>query len=251
MRSTALAAAIGTIALGACAGRSSSPPFASPTAVSAVPAAAADRRTSDPMPTEDRADAPSAPGASSRVVSAPRVRVVSAADPPRRPARPIGVMTPAPASTPLATAGLRGLVGRRDPRDPLAAVAAWSRELGAPLAATSGAELVSWAREARRLRPATEAPRPGDVLVFDQATGDEPADLVALVLDRDGRGVTEFLYLGAGVVRRGLVDASRPAVHRDDAGATVNTYLRHGKRWPAPGTHYLAGELLAHVVRLR
>jgi hypothetical protein len=150
-----------------------------------------------------------------------------------------------------APADLHALVGRRDARDALAAVAAWSRELGAPFSATSGAALVSWAAESRRLRSPDEEPRPGDLLVFDQATSDDPSDLVAIVLDCDERGVTEFLYLAAGVVRRGLVDASRPAIHRDGNGATVNTYLRHGRRWPGKGMHYLAGELLGHVIRMR
>jgi hypothetical protein len=195
-----------------------------------------------------------------RVVSAPSIRVVSAAAPraasPPSDAPRAGLRAPHRGADPppppiRAPADLRALVGRRDPRAPLAAVAAWSRELGAPLAVTTGAELVSWAAEARRLRPATEAPLPGDLLVFDQATSDDPADLVALVVDRDARGVTELVYLAAGVVRRGLVDASRPSVHRDAAGATVNTFLRHGRRWPAPGTRYLAGELLGHVVRMR
>lgn len=27
----------------------------------------------------------------------------------------------------------------------------------------------------------------------------------------------------------------------------VNTYVRHGKRWPPQDTRYLAGELLGHV----
>jgi len=157
-----------------------------------------------------------------------------------------------PQSPPLhSVADLRELVGRRDARDSFAAVAAWSRALGAPVAATSGPELLSWAAESHRLYPATEPPRPGDLLVFDQVASDDASDLVAIVVDRDERGVTELLYLGGGVVRRGLVDASRPAVHRDTRGATVNTYLRHGRRWPAKGMHYLAGELLAHVVRPR
>jgi hypothetical protein len=373
MRFHALAAAIGAIALGACAGRPGSPIFASPTVVSPSPAS----RATDPMPPEerpelppeDRPDAPPAerrdarprksrdarakdsredrsdaraksrskdpaearlkdrkdpkeqPEAHVRAVSAAPIREVSAADPPPsrgadRPDRPGAATSPKaraskstdsdapdsngpdsngpdsdaadsnasrsaapdrdesgsdaksagpgraklraphrgaePAPPPArAPADLRALVGRRDARDSLAAVAAWSRGLGAPLAATTGAELVSWAAETHRLRPATEPPRPGDLLVFDQAVSDDPADLVALVLDGDERGVTELLYVGAGVVRRGLVDASRPAVHRDAQGATVNTYLRHGRRWPAKGMHYLAGELLAHVVRMR
>lgn len=206
------------------------------------------------MPPEDPA------GARLRVVSAAPIRVVSALSPPSPPPPDdAGRATlraphrgadppPPPLRAPL---DLRALVGRRDKRDPLAAVAAWSRELGAPLAAATGAEVVSWAAEAGRLRPAAETPLPGDLLVFDQATSDAPADLVALVIDRDARGVTEFLYLAAGVIRRGLVDATRPALHRDATGATVNTFLRHGRRWPAPGTRYLAGELLGHVVRMR
>jgi hypothetical protein len=196
--------------------------------------------------------------------SAAGIRVVSAAAPPAAAPSSLpcdaarsGLRAPHrrgadPAPPPLrAPPDLRSLVGRRDARDPLAAVAAWSRELGAPLTATSGAALLSWATEARRLRPASEVPLPGDLLVFDQAVSDELSDLVALVLDRDARGVTEFVYLAAGVIRRGLVDASRPSTNRDAGGATVNTFLRHGRRWPAPGTRYLAGELLAHVIRMR
>lgn len=228
-----------------------------------------------------------APAPGVRVVSAAGIRVVSAAGLPAAPppdgAPAAASSASAPASAPASVPGappcgdaraglraphrraeppppppplrapqdLRALVGRRDTRAPLAAIAALSRELGAPLAATTGAELVSWATEAGRLRPASEAPRPGDLLVFDQATSDDPADLVALVVDRDARGVTELLYVAAGVVRRGLVDASRPSLHRDATGATINTFLRHGKRWPAKGTRYLAGELLGHVIRLR
>ena len=37
----------------------------------------------------------------------------------------------------------------------------------------------------------------------------------------------------------------------DDRGATVNTFLRHGKRWPGKGMLELAGELLGHVIRMR
>jgi hypothetical protein len=223
-----------------------------------------------------------------REVTAPAIRAVSAADAASRPpkgARSTAAASPARTAAPTAAAptsaasappcdedrpklraphrgtepplrlrtpdDLRALVGRRESRAPLAAVAAWSRELGAPFAATSGAALVSWAAEAGRLRPADYDPLSGDLLVFDQATSDDASDLVALVLDRDERGVTEFLYVAAGVVRRGLVDASRPALRRDGSGATVNTFLRHGRRWPGKGMHYLAGELLGHVIRMR
>jgi hypothetical protein len=276
MRSTALAAALGAIAAGACAGRPLSP-------TRAAPAAAAAPRASDPMPPEDPPTSPirvvSAPpiravsASPIRVVSAPPIRAVSAAAP--YAPLPAPSLAPAPASSeppcdidraqlraphrgadpppppPRAPLDLRDLVGRRDPRDSLTAVAAWSRALGAPLATPSGAALLSWATESRRLFPATEPPLPGDLLVFHRALSDAPADLIALVLDRDARGVTEFLYVASGVIRRGLVDASRPAVHRDARGATVNTYLRHVRRWPARGQHYLAGELLGHVVHMR
>lgn len=258
MRSTALAAALGAIAAGACAGRPPSPTLAAPAP-----------RASDPMPPEDP------PAAPIRVVSATPIRVVSAAAPPSAPpsasppASPSGSQPAPPCDVdraklraphrgaepppppPRALPDLRDLVGRRDPRDSLAAVAAWSRSLGAPLASLSGPALLSWAAESRRLHPATELPLPGDLLVFDHALGDAPADLIALVLDRDARGVTEFLYVASGVIRRGLLDASHPAAHRDARGATVNTYLRHVRRWPAKGQHYLAGELLGHVVHMR
>ena len=146
---------------------------------------------------------------------------------------------------------LRALVGRRDKRDPLAAVGAWSRELGLRAAGETGTELVTWAERTHRLRASSDAPAPGDLLVFGRTSSDEVFDLVALVVARDPRGVTEFVYLAGGVVRRGFVDASRPALRRDGDGTSVNTYLRHVKRHPPKGTRYLAGELLAHVIRAR
>jgi hypothetical protein len=143
-------------------------------------------------------------------------------------------------------------VGARDPRDPEAAAIAWARELGAPLPAAidSGARLVAWAAEVGRLLPATAAPAPGDLLIFDRARSDAAADLIAIAVARDPRGAAEIVYLGGGVVRRGRVDGTRPRVARDRTGATLNTFLRHGDRWPPPGSRGLAGELVAHVVRL-
>ena len=85
--------------------------------------------------------------------------------------------------------------------------------------------------------------------MFDRAVGDGRADLVGVAIARDARGVVEFVWLGGGVVRRGFVDPARPRTRRDAARAVVNTFLRAGKRWPPKGTRYLAGELLAHVVR--
>ena len=142
-------------------------------------------------------------------------------------------------------ADLRALVGRRDPREPNAAALGWAYDLGTQV----DGEIVAWAEANDRLHEASEPPERGDLLVFDKVNTDNEADLIGIVISRDERGVTEFLYLGGGVIRRGFVDASRPAVKRDKSGATVNTFLRTGKRWPNKGSHYLAGEHLAHVVR--
>ncbi|MEO8705236.1 MAG: CHAP domain-containing protein [Kofleriaceae bacterium] len=146
-------------------------------------------------------------------------------------------------------AELRGLVGRRDKRAPFAVVSAWMRELGHPITVSTAEDLVAWAEEMRRVHDG--APEPGDLVVFDHATGDAAFDLVAIAIARDDRGVTELVYVGGGVVRRGFLDASRPRLRRDGFGRVVNTYLRHGKRWPPKGTHYLAGELVSRVIRVR
>lgn len=244
MRTPALAAAISLIAGGACIGSGSTRPLAS--------LIAASHSAPDPLPPPDRLS----PEERIRTVSAAPIRTVSAAEvavparpPAALPAPHRGDLPPPPLRVPV---DLRALVGHRDRRDPLAAVLGWSRALGGPaITAASGAELVAWATETRRLRAPTETPLPGDLLVFDQATSDAPSDLVAIAVARDARGVTDLVYLASGIVRRGLLDASRPSLHRDPTGATVNTYVRHGKRWPTPGTHYLAGELLAHIIRTR
>ncbi len=144
---------------------------------------------------------------------------------------------------------LRALVGRRDPRDPTAAALAWARDLGHAVPTDdSSAAVIAWAERAGRLHDATRPPERGDLLVFDRAIVDEPADLVAVVIARDERNVTELLYLGGGVIRRGFLDVSRRTVKRDATGTIVNTFLRTGRRWPPKGTRYLAGELLAHVI---
>jgi hypothetical protein len=87
--------------------------------------------------------------------------------------------------------------------------------------------------------------------VFDHVSSDAPSDLVALAIGRDARGVVEMIYAGGGVIRRGHVDPTRPRVRRDADDRVVNTFLRHGKRWPSPGTRYLAGELIALAIRIR
>lgn len=150
-------------------------------------------------------------------------------------------------------ADLRGLVGQRDKRDPFEIVLGWLDDLGiqsAPYPA-EGPALVTWAATAGKLASRTDVPRPGDLLVFDRAVSDEPADLIALVIARDARGVTEVVYPGGGVIRRGFLDPTRPSIRRDADGSIVNTFLRHVRRMPPTGTRYLAGELLAHIIRTR
>lgn len=140
---------------------------------------------------------------------------------------------------------LRALVGRRDKRTPNEAALGWARELGMPVED----DVVAWAERSERLHDATMPPERGDLLVFDRVNSDDEADLVGVVIARDERGVTEFLYLGGGVIRRGFIDATRARTKRDATGAVVNTFLRTGRRWPAKGSRYLAGEHLAHVIR--
>ncbi|HTL35811.1 MAG TPA: hypothetical protein VL326_21925 [Kofleriaceae bacterium] len=146
---------------------------------------------------------------------------------------------------------LRSLVGDRDKRDPFLIVQTWAIELGLHIDGTDGPSLVTWAAAADKLAARDAVPNPGDVLVFDRAVSGNESDLVALVIGRDARGVTEFLYAGGGVIRRGFCDPSRASIRRDENGVVVNTFLRHGKLWPPKGTRYLAGELLSHVIRSR
>lgn len=143
----------------------------------------------------------------------------------------------------------RRLVGQRDRRPPLVAALAWSSELtgrAAP-AVTDAAALVAWAQTNDAWR-SLAALTPGDLIVFDRAVGGAPASLLAVALGRDERGVVEFLYLGAGVVRRGFFDATRPRVVRDRGRRVVNTSLRHNRDQPPRGTRFWAGELFAGVI---
>lgn len=166
------------------------------------------------------------------------------------PNRPSSSITDA-ITLPHEPADLRSLVGTRDKRDPFVVLLSWTTTLGLRVDGTDGASLVAWAAAAGKLEPHTATPNAGDVVVFDHAVGDSESDLVGLVLARDGRGVTEFLYVGGGVIRRGFYDATRPTIRRDVDGVVVNTFLRHGRQWPPKGTRYLSGELIAHVIRTR
>jgi hypothetical protein len=147
------------------------------------------------------------------------------------------------------TADLRRLVGGRDGRDPLAfALDVRARLLGDRWSAADGPALVAAARTRGRLAAPGVPIRPGALLVFDRAVRRQPASLVAVAIDTDDRGVTEMVFLGAGVVRRGWVCPAHPHAKRDRAGRIENTFLRHRNEIPPPGTHFLAGELLAHVI---
>jgi hypothetical protein len=158
---------------------------------------------------------------------------------------------PVVSSPPREPSDLRVLVGTRDKRDSFVAVTDWLAQLDRRIGGSDGASLVAWAEASGALRSPSDVAFPGDLLVFDHVDSDERFDRVALVLARDARGVTEFLYLGNGVVRRGFMDPARPNMRRDGDGGVLNTFMRHGRRWPPKGTRYLAGELVSHVVKTR
>ncbi len=268
MRSAALCLAL--VAGAACTTRTQPYRFGSPMLGRAdVPLAALPK----PRPDQPTRDQPSpAPlvhrtAEQIRVVSAPRVREASAEAANAIVALPNAqraawLALPAPHRTPDEALGpvirepadLRRWVGRRDSRDPFVAAMAWARQLGGggiAIEASSAAAAVEMAKRSQRAGSATAVALPGDVLVFDRVISDDRADFAAIVTAHDPRGVTEFVYLGGGVIRRGFVDATRPTMRRDADGRIVNTYLRTGKRLPPRGTRYLAGELLAHVVHAR
>ena len=271
MRRLALAAVLALAATtGACASRDRAYRFGSPMLGMASTPAPALLAPVDPVRAVERR--PGTPIANRRadpirIASAPTIREASAAaaaaitaapsaQPDARAQLPLPntIASDVPLPTITSLPELRTLVGRRDKRDPLLAALTWSRDTGRTaegFAGATGDELVTWAESAQRLADPLTETQPGDLLVFNQVAIDAPNDLVAIVLARDERGVTEFLYLGGGVVRRGFVDPTRRALRRDKQLRVVNTFLRHGKRWPTKGTHYLAGELLAHVIRLR
>jgi hypothetical protein len=262
MRSPALPLLLAAALLGACTARSRPYRFASPM-LGAASVPAPPLPGDPPPPPAELANRREAPRI--RVVSAPTIREASAAaaaavaDQPNARAT---VRATLPTrhriadETPPALRGaadLRALVGRRDKRAPIAVAVAWAHELGSPieLMIDTGSDVLAWAEQAHRLALPADLAAPGDFLVFDHVDSDVEADLVAVVIARDARGVTEFLYLGGGVIRRGFVDPRRPAMRRDADALVVNTFLRNGKRWPPKGTHYLAGELLSHVVHAR
>ena len=151
------------------------------------------------------------------------------------------------ALTPATPDDARGLIGHRDPRTALAFAldtAAVFREVMRPTLDDRDA-LLAWAEQRGAFATIASGPLlPGDLLTFIDPT------VIAVVLGTDARGVTDLCYLGGGVVRRGYLDPARPTVARDREGHVVNSYLRHGRDDPPPGTRYLAGELASGRIRL-
>jgi hypothetical protein len=197
-----------------------------------------------PIASAAAADAVAAHAAATGIVEPAAAGVVIS----RLPA-PNLVPSDAPLLAPHTPTDLRALVGRRTKANAFDLAIAWADALGADAPAVrEGAPLLSWARETSRLHDLDEAPQPGDLLVFDEIESDAEADQIAVVVARDDRLVTEFVYASGGVIRRGFLDANRPSLRRDHEGKVVNTFMRSGKRWPPKGTHYLSGELLAHVI---
>lgn len=189
-----------------------------------------------------------------RIVRAPTIHEVSAAHPSRSRTQlpaPHRRPTTAPPPQVRTAAELRALVGLREPRDGTLVALEWARQLGTAIDGASIADVIAWGERRNRLADRAAAAMPGDLLVFERTSSDADLDLIGIAIARDARGVTEFLYVAGGVIRRGFVDAARPTTKRDDKQRVVNTFVRHGRRHPPPGTRYLAGELLAHVVHVR
>ncbi len=287
-RDLALALSVASAALtSACAARPTPYRFASPLLGSAdiPPPILRDR---DPSPRERgpaaaqaviaRGGRQASPPGPIRTATAPTINLASAATPASAAAAdeviasaqaseehlvtlPAPHLMPAdaPRPAPRSPLELRVLVGYRDARGPVAATLSIARELRpldgsgiTTLTAMSGAELVNWAADHDRLRTPDTLPMPGDLLVFDYTDGPDAADRIALVIAHDdARDVTEYLFLGGGVWRRAFLSLSHPHQRRDASGAILNSFLRTGSRFPPKGTHYLAGELLSHVIAVR
>jgi hypothetical protein len=93
------------------------------------------------------------------------------------------------------------------------------------------------------------AARAGDVVFFD--LGDGCAGHVGLIESVDADGRVAFREARDGSVRHSYVQASRPAVRRDDQGRILNTFLRPRRPEDPPQTRYFAGDMLCAIVRPR
>ena len=219
-----------------------------------------------PRDTFDRSDAGDRPatrsGRSTALAASPERPRGPRPPPPRRLAIPAEPLRAGNTAGDDLAARLRAHVGARDEDSHHVTFALTAlRSIGSRLdpelaAAADGHALVEIARQRGALAPAgggegvVSPPRLGDLLVFDNVTGTEPASLVAVAVSVDERGVVEFIYLARGVVRRGFVSPARPRDKRDDSGRVLNTFVRHSDGRDPRGTRYLAGELLAATIRL-
>ena len=157
----------------------------------------------------------------------------------------------------------------------MTAALAWSAELGAPIDLDLDAPAVARARVRSRARRchdrrvdrehrqarrvvrathdrATDDIEPGSLLVFARTESDDSPDLVALAIGRDdARRHRVHLLRRRRDPSRLLRHALTPTSAAMPQRRVLNTFLRTGNRWPPKGTHYLAGELLVHVIRTR
>lgn len=149
----------------------------------------------------------------------------------------------------------RAMVGMRDTRDGVRfALETAGTMVGKPAVAVGdGVAFVRWAQEQGLWAPLVPGTKlaEGTLAMGDVVVIDGPEVTLAVVLGTDERGVTDLLYLGRGVVRRGHLDVARPRMARDREGRVVNSYVRHGSSYPPAGTRYLAGELASGRVRIR
>ena len=223
--------AVALSALVGCGGPAWPPRFASTliggAELPSPPAAAGDERA---------AAAPGAARTTSR--SGPRVPDLAAAAPRELPATLPGWPQPLPGDGPRQA--LLAMVGTRDKADPARAVLALCRTRGHRCPELSAEQDL----ESLSVVPLEPDLPPGAVLLFGHVGLDNQDRMLALVTDRDPRGVLEIFYLAAGVWRRGFLDPARPHLPRDAQGRVVNTYLRHHRARPPAGTRFLAGELL-------
>ncbi len=140
---------------------------------------------------------------------------------------------------------LRALVGRRSDGTSVALAITAARSLGGRLSPALDAlsttdELLELAADKDAI--AEDLALTGDLVVV--------ADYAGIVVDIDERGVSEFVYLASGVVRRGFFDRSRPDLARDEAGRVVNSFVWHGAGMPPLDRSHLAGSELRAVIRL-
>jgi hypothetical protein len=120
---------------------------------------------------------------------------------------------------------------------PKAVVATAESERGLPAPdADRWAQTVLYRAHAHTSRTRA-APRPGDLVVFNDGT-------TGVVIDQ-AQDRVRFLYVKAGAVREGVLSTKRPGQRRDTRGQLLNSYVHARHESDPPGTRYLAGECVA------